>query len=433
MTTVQWVLIIMLPALLLLGVPIYAALGLTGFAAAWFLGADLVFAAQSIFNGVDNFALLAIPAFILAGNIMEKGGLTHDIIRIFRRMFGHVPGSLGMVTILSCMFFAAISGSGPGTVAAIGSIMIPSMVRYGYPAPYAASVTATGGTLGILIPPSNPMIIYAIIANVSIADVFAAGLLPGLLMGVVLVFTAYVLAKRSGAVVNPVHEQEDENESLGSLIWHAKFALFLPVLILGGIYSGLFTPVEASVVAVFYALVVARFVYRQLDARALHEAFEQTHRISGALMIVVACSALLAKVITLETIPQQISAAMSGVSTNPLVILLWINVFLILVGTFMETMSAIIILAPILVPLVTAFGINPVHFGIILVTNIQIAFLTPPLGVNLFVSSQISGVPVEKIIRSIWPFLVALLGVLALVTLFPQISLWLPDLLRSLR
>jgi len=432
MTDVQLVLIIMLPVLLLLGVPIYAALGLTGFAAAWLLGADLVFAAQSIFNGVDNFALLAIPAFILAGNIMEKGGLTHDIIRIFRRMFGHVPGSLGIVTILSCMFFAAISGSGPGTVAAIGSIMIPSMVRYGYPAPYAASVTATGGTLGILIPPSNPMIIYAIIANVSIADVFAAGLIPGLLMGLVLVTTAYIMAKRSGAVINPAH-QEDEHESVASLIWQAKFALFLPVLILGGIYSGLFTPVEASVVAVFYALVVARVVYRRLDRQALHEAFEQTHRISGALMVVVACSALLAKVITLEMIPQQISAGLSGVSTDPLVILLWINVFLILVGTFMETMSAIIILAPILVPLVTAFGINPVHFGIILVTNIQIAFLTPPLGVNLFVSSQISGVPVEKIFRTIWPFLLALLGVLALVTLFPQLSLFLPELLKSLR
>ncbi|WP_101674543.1 TRAP transporter large permease [Alloalcanivorax mobilis] len=432
MTNVQLALAILLPVLLLLGVPIYAALGLTGFLAAYFLGADLVFAAQSIFNGVDNFALLAIPAFILAGNIMEKGGLTHDIIRIFRRMFGHIPGSLGIVTILSCMFFAAISGSGPGTVAAIGSIMIPSMVRYGYPAPYAASVTATGGTLGILIPPSNPMIIYAIIANVSIADVFAAGLLPGLLMGSVLVGTAYFMAKRSGAVVAPVPEQE-ETESVSCLIWKAKFALFLPVLILGGIYSGLFTPVEASVVAVVYALVVARFVYRKLDARAMHEAFEQTHRISGALMIVVACSALLAKVITLETIPQQISAALAGVSTDPLVILLLINIFLIVVGTFMETMSAIIILAPILVPLVTALGINPVHFGIILVTNIQIAFLTPPLGVNLFVASQISNVPVEKIVRSIWPFLLALLAVLAVVTLVPQLSLALPELLRSLR
>ncbi|WP_280542350.1 TRAP transporter large permease [Chromohalobacter sp. 11-W] len=433
MTDVQLVLIILLPLLLLLGVPIYAAIGLTGFAATWLLGADLVFAAQSIFNGVDNFALLAIPAFILAGNIMEKGGLTHDIIRIFRRMFGHIHGSLGIVTILSCMFFAAISGSGPGTVAAIGSIMVPSMVRYGYPAPYAASVTATGGTLGILIPPSNPMIIYAIIANVSIADVFAAGLLPGLLMGTVLVGTAYIMAKRNGAVVAPAHEAEDESESLASLIWQAKFALFLPVLILGGIYSGLFTPVEASVVAVFYALVVARFVYRRLDLPALHQAFELTHRISGALMIVVACSALLAKAITLETIPQQISAAMAGISTDPLMILLWINIFLILVGTFMETMSAIIILAPILVPLVTAFGINPVHFGIILMINTQIAFLTPPLGVNLFVASQISQVPVEQIIRSILPFLLALLGVLALVTLFPQISLALPELLKSLR
>jgi C4-dicarboxylate transporter DctM subunit len=422
----------MLPALLVFGIPIYAAIGLTGFAATWFLDMDLVFAAQSIFNGVDNFALLAIPAFILAGNIMEKGGLTNDIIRIFRRMFGHIHGSLGIVTILSCMFFAAISGSGPGTVAAIGSIMIPSMVRYGYPAPYAAATSATGGSLGVLIPPSNPMIIYAIIANVSIADMFAAGLLPGLLMGMVLVATAYIVARRNGAVVQSVDEEE-EQESLGCLIWQAKFALFLPVLILGGIYSGLFTPVEAAVVAVAYSLLVARFVYHRLDSAALSGAFEQTHRISGALMIVVACSALLAKAITLEMIPQQISVAMSGISSNPLIILLWINIFLIFVGTFMETMSAIIILAPILVPLATSFGINPVHFGVILMINTQIAFLTPPLGVNLFVASQISKLPVEQIIRAVLPFLLALLVVLALVTLFPQISLALPELLRSLR
>ncbi|ARU90538.1 TRAP transporter large permease [Pseudomonas sp. M30-35] len=429
MSNVQLVLAIVLPLLLLLGVPIYAALGLTGFAAAYLLDAQLVFAPQAIFNGVDNFALLAIPAFILAGNIMEKGGLTHDIIRIFRRAFGNIPGSLGIVTIFSCMFFAAISGSGPGTVAAIGSIMIPSMIRYGYPAPYAASVTATGGTLGVLIPPSNPMIIYAVIANVSIADMFAAGLIPGLILGFVLAFTAYIVAKKSGAVVNNLVDME--TESVPALVWKGKFALFLPVLILGGIYSGMFTPVEASVVAVVYSLLVARFIYRKLNREALSLAFEQTHRIGGALMIVVACSTLLATTITLENIPQQISEAFSGISTNPLVILLWINIFLLFVGTFMETISAIIILAPILVPLVTAFGINPVHFGIILVTNIQIAFLTPPLGVNLFVASQISGLPVEKIIRSIWPFLLALLGVLTLVTLVPQLSLFLPSLLRS--
>ncbi|NYS78279.1 MULTISPECIES: TRAP transporter large permease [Halomonadaceae] len=433
MTDVQLILIVALPLLLLVGVPIYAAIGLVGFAASWTMGSDLVFAAQSIFNGVDNFALLAIPAFILAGNIMEKGGLTHDIIRIFRKMFGHVHGSLGIITILSCMFFAAISGSGPGTVAAIGSIMIPSMIRYGYPAPYAASITATGGSLGILIPPSNPMIIYAIIANVSIADVFAAGMIPGLLMGIVLVATGYFTAKRSGAVVASIHEEEDGSDSLGSLIWKAKFALFLPILVLGGIYSGLFTPVEASVVAVAYAFLVAKFVYSRLNIAALNDAFVLTHKISGALMIVVACSALLAKVITFEMIPQQLSEAMSEISTNPLIILLLINIFLIFIGTFMETMSAIIILAPILVPLVTSLGINPVHFGIILMVNTQIAFLTPPLGVNLFVASQISQVPIEKISRAILPFLFALLSVLALVTLVPQLSLALPEFLRSLR
>jgi len=423
------VLAVVFPLLLLVGLPIYAALGITGLILTYLTNTPLLFGTQSILNGLDNFPLLAIPAFILAGNLMEAGGITQDIIRIFRRAFGHIPGSLGIVTIFSCMFFAAISGSGPGTVAAIGAIMIPAMVRQGYPAPFAAASSATGGTLGVLIPPSNPMIIYAIIANVSVIDLFAAGMVPGIIVGLTLALVAYLVGRRVGAVAGNVSAEEEE-VSTARLLWQGKWALFMPVLVLGGIYSGVFTPVEASVIAVAYALAVSVLVYRTITLKGFLRAFDGAVLMSGALMIVVATSTLFARTITLERIPQELVEVFGQISTDPLVILLMINVFLLVIGTFMETISAIIILAPILVPLVRSFGIDPVHFGIILIINIEIAFLTPPLGVNLFVGSQIAGVPIERVFRAILPFIGALLGLLALITLVPELSLWLPSLLR---
>jgi C4-dicarboxylate transporter DctM subunit len=431
MSDAQLILAIAFPLMLLAGVPIYAALGITGLAVSYVTDAPLVFASQNVLNGLDKFALLAIPAFILAGNIMEKGGITRDIIGIFRHAFGHIPGSLGLVTIFSCMFFAAISGSGPGTVAAIGAIMIPAMIRYGYPPAYAASVSATGGTLGVMIPPSNPLIIYGIIANVSIADLFAAGMIPGVMTACMLAGVAYLLARRMGAVV----EVDDDNPrvSIWRLVWKAKFALALPVLILGGIYSGVFTPVEASVCAVIYALVVSVLVYRELTWSALMEAFDGAIKLGGALMIIVACSTVFATVITLERIPQSVLETFGGVTESAIVILLLICVFLIVIGTFMETISAIIILAPILVPLVVSFGIDPVHFGIILIVTIEIAFLTPPLGVNLFVASQIANIKFEKVAIAILPFVFTLIVSMLIVIFFPQLSLWLPETLRSLR
>ena len=431
MSDAQLILAIAFPLMLLAGVPIYAALGITGLAVSYVTDAPLVFASQNVLNGLDKFALLAIPAFILAGNIMEKGGITRDIIGIFRHAFGHIPGSLGLVTIFSCMFFAAISGSGPGTVAAIGAIMIPAMIRYGYPPAYAASVSATGGTLGVMIPPSNPLIISGIIANVSIADLFAAGMIPGVMTAFMLAGVAYLLARRMGAVVEV--DDDTPRVSIWRLVWKAKFALALPVLILGGIYSGVFTPVEASVCAVIYALVVSVVVYRELTWSALMEAFDGAIKLGGALMIIVACSTVFATVITLERIPQSVLETFGGVTESAIVILLLICVFLIVIGTFMETISAIIILAPILVPLVVSFGIDPVHFGIILIVTIEIAFLTPPLGVNLFVASQIANIKFEKVAVAIMPFVFTLIVSMLIVIFFPQLSLWLPEVLRSLR
>lgn len=431
MNNVYLILCVLFPVLLLFGLPIYVSLGIVGLTISYVTDAPMVFATQNVLNGLDQFPLLAIPAFILAGNIMEKGGITEDIISIFRHAFGHITGSLGLVTIFSCMFFAAISGSGPGTVAAIGAIMIPAMIKYGYPASYAASVSATGGTLGVMIPPSNPLIIYGIIANVSIADLFAAGMIPGIMTALMLAFVAYLLARRAGAVMTK--DESTPRGNIWQLLWKAKFALFLPIFILGGIYSGIFTPVEASVCAVVYALVVSVVVYRQLTWSGLSLAFEGAVKLGGALMIIVACSTLFATVITLERIPQDVVATFSGLTDSPIVIILIICALLIVIGTFMETISAIIILAPILVPLVTSYGINPVHFGIILIVTIEIAFLTPPLGVNLFVASQIANIKFEKVAIAILPFVATLMLAMLIVILFPQLSLWLPETLRSLR
>lgn len=428
MSAVEIILSFFFPALLILGVPIYVSLGLVGFAAAFVLDNPMAVAAQSILNGLDKFPLLAIPAFIFAGNLMEQGGITQQIVRIFRQLIGHVAGSLGIVTIFSCMFFAAISGSGPGAAAAIGAIMIPAMIRDNYPPSYAAATAATGGTLGVLIPPSNPLILYAIIANTSIRDLFIAGVVPGILVGFVLAGIAYSMARWHG--IKPVVPTKEEEQSIWKTLWQGKAALAMPFLILGGIYTGIFTPVEASVIAVVYALFVGGLVYRTLTLQKLKAAFERTHIISGALMIVVASSTLFARIITLERIPQTLVEIFSQATENPLIILLMINVLLLVIGCFMETLSAIIILGPVLVPLIMSFGIDPVHFGIILILNIEIAFLTPPLGVNLFVAAQLANIKIEQMIVAVLPFIFGLLAMLVVITLLPQISLWLPNLLR---
>jgi len=427
MSDVHLILMILFPMLLVVGVPIYVALGLTGFAAAYVTGSPMQVSSQSILNGIDKFPLLAIPAFIFAGNLMEQGGITQSIVRVFRHMLGHIPGSLGIVTIFSCMFFAAISGSGPGAAAAVGAIMIPAMVRYGYPPAYAAAAAATGGTLGVMIPPSNPMILYGIIANTSIRDLFIAGVVPGILVGFALAGVAYLYAKWLGI---KAIDREERDGSLLRVLWDGKAALAMPILILGGIYSGIFTPVEASVVAVLYAAFVGVFVNRTLTREGFSMALHRTHIISGALMIVVAASTLFARIITLERIPQMLVETFSNATDNTLLLLLMINILLLIVGCFMETLSAIIILGPVLVPLIVLFGVDKTHFGIILILNIEIAFLTPPLGVNLFVASQIAGIKIEKMMLATLPYILILMVMLALITLVPEISLWLPRTLK---
>ncbi|MBZ8135166.1 TRAP transporter large permease [Afifella sp. IM 167] len=405
---------------LLIGVPIFAALGVAAMTDFLLSPIPLATLAHSLFSGVDKFPLIAIPCFVLAGSIMTRAGITEDIVRVMRIAVGRAPGGLAVVTILSCMFFAAISGSGPGTVAAIGGLLIPAMAAQGYDRGFAAAVASAGGTLGILIPPSNPMIIYGVLAGVSIGDLFIAGLLPGLLIGLALMATAVGISALRG------YRGQEEGFDARSL-WRAIFtgipSLLAPAVVLGGIYLGIFTPVEAAVVAVLYALLVGILVKRSIGLRQIWASLSETSAICGGLILIMGTAIFFGQFMALNQVPQSLAAALLAITDNPVTMLLLISAMLLVLGTFMETLSTIIILTPILLPLVKKLGIDPIHFGIILVVTSEVGFLTPPLGVNLFVASGLSGVKLETLARRVIPFLVVLVAALLVILLVPWLSL----------
>lgn len=405
---------------LVIGVPIFAALGVAAMADFLFSPIPLATLAHSLFSGVDKFPLIAIPCFVLAGCIMTRAGITEDIVRVMRIAVGGAPGGLAVVTILSCMFFAAISGSGPGTVAAIGGLLIPAMAAQGYDKGFAAAVASAGGTLGILIPPSNPMIVYGVLAGVSIGDLFIAGLLPGFLIGFALIVTAVVISAIKG------YRGKQEGFDARSLA-HAGLigmpSLCVPLVVLGGIYLGIFTPVEASVVAVLYALLVGMAIKRSMGVREIWASLSEAGAICGGLILIMGTAIFFGQFMALNQIPQSIAAGLLAITADPVIMLLLIAALLLVLGTFMETLSTIIILTPILLPLVTKLGVDPIHFGIILVVTSEIGFLTPPLGVNLFVACSLSGVKLETIARRVVPFLLVLMAALLAIVLIPWISL----------
>lgn len=412
---------------LLIGVPIFAALGVPALVELLMSPIPLASLAHSLFDGVDNFPLLAIPCFVLAGAVMARAGITDDIVNVMRALVGKAWGGLAIVTILSCMFFAAISGSGPGTVAAIGTLLIPAMQRDGYPRDFAAAVASSGGTLGILLPPSNPMIVYGVLASVSIGDLFLAGLVPGILMGALLIGTTWFLSRRNGYRGNPV--PFDRRAFLRSL-WQGKFSLATPFVVLGGIYGGIFTPVEASVVAVVYAALVAVVVKRNMGFAAFWQALGEASTVCGGLVVIMGTAVFFGEFLALNQIPQKVASVLLTVTDDPILMLLLISVILIILGMFMETLSTIIILTPILLPLVKQLGIDPIHFGIILVVTSEIGFLTPPLGVNLFVASSIAKMRIEDVARRVMPFILTIIVGLLVLIWFPQISLVLVELKR---
>lgn len=414
-----------LVVLLVLGVPIAHALGCAALILVLSQGIPGVYLPQTAYNATDSFPLIAVPFFVIAGYLMEFGGLSRRLINLASVLVGNMAGGFASVTILACMLFAAMSGSGPATVAAIGTIMIPAMIRHKYPAAYAGAVTSTGGTLGIMIPPSNPMIIYGVVANVSIVQMFLAGALPGLLTGFFLIAASWWICRRRGY-------RGTETAASWPEIWQAlkdaRWALLAPVIVLGGIYAGVTTPTEASIVAVDYGLLVGLLVYRELDLKKIYRAFLQGVMVGGTVTIMVGLASGFGRLLTQYQIPQQLSAQILSLSDNWFLVLMLINLGLIIIGTFMETLATIVLLTPILLPVVVALGVDPLHFGILLVITSEIGFLTPPLGANLFVAMRIANVTLEQISRAVLYYLAILIGITVLLTALPQISLWLPQL-----
>ena len=414
--------------MILIGVPIYMVLiGSTILALVSAANLPLAIVHESLFEGLNSFALLAIPVFVVAGSLMERGGITTQIVDVVKQITGRIHGGLGITTIMACTFFAAISGSGPGTVAAVGTLLIPSMIRNGYSPRYAAAVASSGGTIGILIPPSNPLIIYGIMGNVSITSLFTAGFIPGFMVAFCMSVTAWLIARRQG--FSGDSEQPPFNLALFlKTCARNSMSLLTPVIILGSIYSGVCTPVEASVVAVIWAFFVGGVVNRQLTWRKIYESFLDGAMLCGVVLLIVGASTLFGKLLTYEQVPLRLAQTFLAFSQSKVVIILLILVMLLILGMFLETLATLIILVPVLMPVVTQLGIDPVHFGIFLVLTNEVALLSPPLGVNLFVSSRIADIPVESVVVGILPYIGVLIVCTLIVAFIPEVSLFLPRL-----
>lgn len=410
-------LIISLAVFVSISLPIGISLGLSTVIALIFMtDIDTVMVAQTAFASLDSFTLMAIPFFMLAGNFMRYGGISKRLLDLADHIIGFVTGGLGAVTTLTCMFFAAISGSGPATVSAIGSFMMPAMKEKGYDPGYSAALTAAAGTIGVVIPPSIPFVIYGVVTGTSIGSLFLAGIIPGILMGLALMVTNYRTAKKNGWLGSG---QRPKLRSVGKATKNAFWALMSPVIILGGIYGGIFTPTEAAAVSCVYTFVIGKFVYKELDMKKLMDCLKDTVLLAGATSFMIGLSSGFAFLLTMKQVPNTVAEALLSVSDNKIVILLIINVFLLIIGCFIDNISSCTILAPILLPVVVALGVDPIHFGIIMTMNLAIGFITPPYGANLFIASAVGNTPMESIIKRVWPLILTITVVLILTTFIP--------------
>lgn len=410
-----------------LGVPIAISMGLaSAVAILWDGGTPLIVLVQRSFTSIDSFPIMSIPFFVLAGVLMEYGGISKRLVAFANALTGHFSGGLAIVAVVTSMFFAAISGSSAATTAALGSILIPAMVARGYHKNFAGAIQSASGELGVIIPPSIPLILYGVSTETSIGDLFMGGFIPGILVGLSLIITVFILAKKRGYA--------KETRKSGKELWEAFrasfFALLMPVIILGGIYGGLFTPTEAAGIAVLYSFIVGTVLYREIKLKQILNILTQSVITTSSIMFILASAGLFGWILTREGIPQDVANFFIGISDNPLIFLLLVNVFLLLVGMFMETNASIIILAPLLVPVAVSLGIDPVHFGIIMIINLALGMCTPPLGINLFISAQLAKINLLQITRGMLPFYFALLITLGLITFFPQITMFLPNLLK---
>lgn len=409
--------------LTIIGVPLFVSVGMTTLLALFMIDIPFTLMAQTGYSSLTPFPLLTIPLFVLAGRLMEVGGMATRMISIATNLVGAYRGSMGLVTVFACMLFAALSGSGPATTAAIGSVTVPAMKRDGYDVPFAASITASAGALGSLIPPSNLMIIYGLVSETSIPRLFLAGLLPGLMITLFLMITTYIIARRRN------YGGDGAPFSWGPFLkalWDGKWSIGAPVLILGGIYGGKFTPTEAAGVAVFYSLFVGLFIYRELTLKKLIDALRFTALLTGILILITPTLAF-GQLTAFYDIPTAVQQSITSLTTNPFLVLLLIGVFYIFIGTFMESLAQIVLFTAVFLPLVTSLGVDPVLFGVFTVITCEIGFLTPPLGANLTVAARISGISIERISVAVLPFILAyILGMIVLI-LFSDLTLFLPN------
>ena len=389
--------------------------------------ANMLISVKEMFNAINKFPLAAIPFFILAGNLMETGGISRRLVEFAKSIVGGVQGGLPMTCVLTCMIFAAVSGSSVATTFAVGAILIPALIKHGYPTSYAAALQATSAELGVIIPPSIPMILYGVSAEVSIGELFIAGFGPGIFIGLSLMAFVWAYCKLKGW-----GKTDGEGRlSFGRATWQAALALLMPVIILGGIYGGIFTPTEAAAVAVFYALVVGMLIYREINIASLMVVLRKSVISSAVIMFIIANAGLFAFLITRAGVPDAIGRWLEAVLQSPMLFLLGVNAALFVIGMFIETSAAIIVLAPILAPVAMHFGIDPVHFGMIMVVNLALGMITPPFGVNLFAACTVAKISLDRIIPHLLPFVLVILACLMVITYVPALSLTLRDLVYA--
>jgi len=442
-TTVVWVLFGSFLALLIIGAPITVSLGVSAMAAFMYLDENPIKLVQIAFRSVGSFPLMALPAFILAGALMEAAGVSRRLVKIAESFAGPITGGLGAATVMACIFFGAISGSGPATTAAVGMLMIPAMVNRGYDRGYASAITASSGGLGIIVPPSIPMVIFGIsgmgmqappeavakfgeFQSLSIPKLFIAGFLPALLVATGILVANYFRSKKRG------YTGISENWSAGEMVKTLKsgiWSVLAPLIILGGIYSGFFTPTESAIVAIFYTIFVGVVLHKELKLKQFFHSLETTTWITGRVLLILFTATVFGRLLVENEIPSIVAQALLDFTDNMYLIWLLIIAFLVFVGMFMETLATIMILTPVLLPIMYSLGVDPVHFGVVMVATLAIGFQTPPLGENLFVASGIGGSTIEDISVQAMPFSILAIIAVLIIAFFPQISLFLPGLL----
>jgi C4-dicarboxylate transporter DctM subunit len=422
------IIFVLLMVLMLTGMPISISLGLTVLTFMYTMTtvpAEIV--AQKLFSGIDNFEVMSIPFFILAGNFLTHGGVARRMINFASSMVGHFHGGLALAGVMACALFAAVSGSSPATVVAIGSIILPAMVKQGYPKRFGAGVITTSGALGILIPPSIVMVMYSVTTNTSVGKLFTAGVVPGILLALLLGLTTWFLARKHNY---PRLKKASWGERF-SAFRKSAWGLLLIVIVMGGIYSGKFTPTEAAAVAAVYAFVIAVFVYKDLKIMQVGKVLLDSAAMSAMLLYIITNAVLFSFLMTSENIPQAMAEWITGQGLGMVTFLLVVNVLLLLAGNIMEPSSIVLIMAPILFPVAMKLGIDPVHFGILIVVNMEVGMCHPPVGLNLYVASGVAKMGISELTLAVMPWLLTMLGFLLLVTYVPQISLWLPNLIYS--